>query len=127
MTQGIQEQIGALPAIEAKLHLFQIGSQMLGAQSVPRAHDAALEQREGGFDGIGVNVSHDIAPCCVIDGLVILASSFPHGGNVCDVVIGENDFYIFTDILADIFCKSARLCVVRVEEAEIAVALADSN
>ena len=31
MTQGIEEQIGALPAIETEAHLFEIGREMLGA------------------------------------------------------------------------------------------------
>jgi len=100
---------------------------MLRRNFVPRSHDAALEQRESGFDGIGVNVAHDVTSRAVIDGLVILASGFPHGGDVRNVVIGENDFHIFADILADVLCERARLCIVRVEEPEIAVALADAD
>src|SRR6266403_2999809 len=58
VTQSINEQIGTLPAIEAKFHLFKIGREMLCAESVPCPHDAALEKRERRLDSIGVNVSH---------------------------------------------------------------------
>ncbi len=57
MTQCINKQIGALPAIESKLHLFEVGREMLCAEPVPCSHDAALEKREGGFNRIGVNVA----------------------------------------------------------------------
>ncbi len=39
MTQGIQKQIGILPAIEAEGHLVQVGRD-----SVPSSNDAALER-----------------------------------------------------------------------------------
>ena len=42
MTQSINEQIGAIAAIEAELHLFQIGREMLRGDSVPRSHNAAV-------------------------------------------------------------------------------------
>ena len=55
MAQGIQKQIGILPTIEAEAHLVQVGGEMLGANLVPRSHDAALQKREGGFHGVGRN------------------------------------------------------------------------
>lgn len=127
MTQRIDEQVGVVPAIESKLHLFQVGREMLRGDFVPRPHDAAFEQGEGGFDGVGVDVAHDVASRTVIDSLVILASSFPHSGHVRNVVIGEDDFHVFADILADILRKGARLRIVSMEEPEIAVALADAD
>src|ERR1700731_3186069 len=124
MAQGIEEQIGTLPTIETKLHFFQIGAEMLSAQAVPCPHDAALEKRERRFDGIGMNVFYYIAACTVVNGLVILSSSLSHGGHICNVVVCENYFHVFADILADIFCKGARLRIASMEESEIAVALA---
>src|ERR1700687_3452391 len=60
MTQGINEQIGTLPTIKPEFHLFEIGREMLDADSVPRSGNAAFEERESGFYSIGVNISHDV-------------------------------------------------------------------
>jgi len=100
---------------------------MLRGNLMPCSHDAALEKRECGFDGVRVNVAIDVTSRSVVDGLVILASSFPHGGDVRNVVIRENHFHVFADILADVLSERARLRIVSVEEPEIAVALADAD
>ena len=44
MAQRINEQIGAVPAIEAKLHLRKISGEVFRADFVPTANDATLEQ-----------------------------------------------------------------------------------
>ena len=72
MTQGVNEQIGILPAIEAKFHLFEIGRKMLCADTVPRPHDATLQETESGFDCVGVNVAIYVDAAFVLDGLVLL-------------------------------------------------------
>jgi hypothetical protein len=126
MTQGVNEQIGVLPAIEAKLHLFQVGRKMLGANPVPRSHDAALEERESGFNRIGVNVSHHVHARTVVNLFVICPLGFPHSRFVRGGIIRENDFHVLTDILADVPSECSALCVSGVEEAQIAVALADA-
>src|SRR5947209_4617029 len=113
MTQGIQEQIGTLPSIEAKLHLFQIGSEMLGAESVPRSHDSALEKRECRFDGVGVNVPHDIDAAAMLDSLVVLVSSLLNGYRIRGCVVGHNHIYIFADIFADELRQCSGLRIAR--------------
>jgi hypothetical protein len=40
MTQGMQEQVRALPTIEAETHLVQVGWEMLRRNLVPRSDDA---------------------------------------------------------------------------------------
>jgi hypothetical protein len=35
MTQGVQEQIGTLAAIETELHFVEVGRKMLGGDIVP--------------------------------------------------------------------------------------------
>jgi hypothetical protein len=52
VTQGVDENIGAVAAIEAELHLGKVAVQMLRGNLVPRADDPALEQRKGVFDRI---------------------------------------------------------------------------
>ena len=127
MTQGIDEQIGTIPAIKAEFHLLQIGGEMLCGNLMPRSHDAALEQRERGFDGIGVNVAHNVHAGTVVDFLVVRSLGFPHGSIVRGCVIGEDDFHILRDIFADVLSECSALRVSRVEEAEIAVAFADAD
>ncbi|HVO59138.1 MAG TPA: hypothetical protein VMT51_15710 [Dongiaceae bacterium] len=90
MTQGVQEQIGTIAAIEATFHLFEIGREMLCAESMPRFHDAALEKRESGFDSVGVNVPVNVLPFAMNDGLVILDSGLTHCDSVRIEVIREH-------------------------------------
>lgn len=127
VAQCIEEQIGALAAIESEAHLFQVGGEMLGAQTVPRSRDTAFEERESGFDGIGVNVAHDVYAAAVVNSLVVFPASLSHCCDVRHVVIGENHVHILGDVLLDVPSQRARLRVLGVEEAEIAVALADTE
>ncbi len=126
MAQCVHEQIRTLPAIEAEAHLFEVSRKMLGANPVPRSHDAALEKRECGLDCIGVNVSHDVHTRTVSNLSVVCSLGFPHGCIVRGCIIGENDFHILRDILADILRERSAFGVSGMEEAEIAVALADA-
>ena len=64
MAQSINEQIGLLTAIESEAHFIEVGRKMLCTDIMPRSHDAALEKRECGFYGVGVNVAHDVDPSC---------------------------------------------------------------
>src|SRR5579859_3007629 len=103
MTQSVQEQIRAVPAIETEFHLFQVGSEMLGTDSVPRSRDTALEKRESGFNCIRVNVAHDVHAGTVRDFLMSASAlCLAHGSIVRGCVISENHFHIFGDILADV-------------------------
>ena len=57
MTQRINEQIGAFPAIESERHLVQVGGKMFGADLVPRSHDAAFESEKADSTVLVVNVA----------------------------------------------------------------------
>ncbi len=127
MTQGINKQVGTLPAIKSKLHLFEVGREMLGANPVPRSHDATLEKRESGFDRIGVNVSHDVHARTVVNLFVVGPLSLPHGGIIRGSVVGEDYFHILGDVLSDVLSERSTLGVVGMEESEIAVALTDAD
>ena len=127
MTQGIEKQIRSLPAIETEGHFFQVGSEMLGTNLVPCAHDSALEKREGGFDGIGVNVSHDVHARTVINLLVICAVRLPHGRFIGGMVVCEDYFHVLGDVLADILCERSTFGIAGMEETKIAIALADAD
>src|SRR5712664_726376 len=127
MTQGINEQVGAISAIEAEFHLFKIGREMLCAKPVPRSHDAALEKRESGFDSIGVNISHNIDALAVSNLLVILHARLPNRRVIRGSIISKNHFHVLAYIVTDVLRECATLCISGMEEAEIAVALTNAN
>ena len=127
MEQGIQKQIGILATVKPETHFVQVELKMFCTHMMPSPHNAALEKRERGLDGIGVNVPVHVTTFAVNDGLVILDSSLPHGYGVGVEIIGEHHFHIFADILADILGEGARPRILGVKEAEIAIALADAD
>ena len=127
MTQRIDKQIGPPPAIETKLHLFEIGREMLCTESVPCSHDAAFEKRESGFDGIGVNIPHDIDTTAVLNRLVVFVSGLLDGYGVSGCVIRHNHVHILADIFANEFRERSCLCITGMKEAQIAIALANAE
>lgn len=127
MPKRINEQIGPFSAIEAEAHLFEVGREMLRGNLMPRSHDSALEKREGGFDGIGVQVSDGIDALAVSNLLVIFDTSFLNRRVIRGCIISENHLHILADILADVPCERAALRISGMEEAKIAVALADAD
>ena len=54
MAQSINEQIGTLTTVEAKLHFCDISRKMLCADLVPASDDSAFQERECGFNGVSV-------------------------------------------------------------------------
>ena len=128
MTQSVQEQIGVLPAIEAESHFLAVGLQMLRADFVPRSNDAALEQRECGFDGIGVDVAIGVDAQLVTDGLVpSILSQITRRAAICFPIVREQDIDIFADIFADVLLQSSALGIRGMKEAQIAAALTDAD
>jgi len=129
MTQGIDKQIGAIPAIESEGHLFKIGREMLCAESMPSTRDSALQETERGFDGIGMSIAINVDLSLVAHSLVGAASesSFHHGLRIGAPFIGHNHVNVLADILADIFCEGSGLCIAGMEEAQIAATLTDTD
>ena len=129
MTQGIQEQSRTLPPIEPESHLVQIGREMFRADLVPTSDDPALQERESRFDRIGVNVSIHVMAAAMIDGLVTLTpdAGFIHRKRVGAVVVCDHDFNVSADVLLDVLRQRTRLCVIGMEESQIATALPDTD
>lgn len=129
MTQGVQKQGRGLPAVEAEGHFVKVGLEMLRANLVPRSNDAALEQRECGFNGVGVNVTAHVLFRLVIDRLVLSAMdpSFDHSRWITRQFIGDHDFHIGAHVFLDVLCQRAGLRICRMEESKIAAALPDAN
>jgi len=128
MAQGVNEQIGILPAVEAEGHFVQVGLQMLGAEFVPRSHDAALEQRECRFYSVDVDVSSisDVFLGAVVHRFV-LALKFTHSFRVGAEIIGHDHVNILRNVLLDVSRQSSALSIFRVKESQITVALANTN
>ena len=78
MTQRINEQIGAPTAIESECHFLKVGRKMLCRNLMPRTKDAALQERESGFDPIRGNFAFNVDLGAVVDAFVSLrlASQF---------------------------------------------------
>jgi hypothetical protein len=128
MTQGVQEQIGILPAVEAEGHFLAVGLEMLRADFMPRAHNSALEKRECGFNGIGVNVALGIDAELVANRLVPpVFSQMLRRAPVCFPIVREQNIDILADILADVLFERSALGVRGMEESQVAATLTDSD
>src|SRR5579871_3445028 len=118
MTQGVQEQSGRLSAIEAKLHLVQVGREMLCADLVPCSRDATFQQTKSTLYCIGMNVPLNINLIAVTNGLVLGAvnASADHSLGISWHFIGDHHFYVCADVLLYIFCQRSRLGIACMKE-----------
>src|ERR1035438_621073 len=128
MTQGIQEQVRALATIEAKTHFVQIGREMLCADSMPRSNDAALQERESGFDCVGMNIAVNIDTVLVLDRFVFFGgnSSFVHGEGIRGEFVCNDHVNIFAHVLANVLRDRTGLSILSMEESKIAIALSNT-
>ena len=123
MTQGIQEQSRGFSAVEAECHLVQVGREMFDADFVPRSHDAALEQGEGGFHGVCMDVTVNVDTRLVFDCFVFRGQSgFLHGTWIRSKFIGHHNFNILTDVFCDVLCQRPRPRIGGMEKSQIAAA-----
>lgn len=128
MTQGVQEQRGRLPAVEAESHFVQIGREMFCTDTVPRPDYSALEQAKGGFNGVRVNVAINVD-------LRLMLDCFMLRGH-CDALdrrrigiqfVGHDYVNICAHVLSDEVRQRAALYVSRMKETEIAATLTDAH
>jgi hypothetical protein len=129
MTQGIQEQRAALPAIKPERHFVQIGGEMLCANAMPRSHDPALQERECGFYGIRVYFALHVNLATVIDSFVLCLgnSGFLHREWVGTEIVRHDYINIFGDILANVSGESSGFHIPCVKESEIAATLPNAD
>ena len=101
---------------------------MLCANSMPRSHDAALQERERGLNRIGVNVTLHVDMGTVPNDLV--------AASLADIarrlligleVICIKYFHVIADILLDVFCERASLNILSVKKSEFAPALTNAD
>ena len=128
MTQRVQEQIGVLPAVEAEFHLCKIGREMLCADSMPRANDAAFQKRKGILHGVGVDVPINVDLGLVLDRFVTVShGNTLHGSRIGIEFVGHDYIHVCTDILLDELCQRPALNVISMKETQIAAALPDAQ
>src|SRR5581483_8400290 len=95
------------------------------------ADDAALQERERGFDRIRVNLSSesDVFLFAVVNSLVfyVTHSSFRHSERIGHKLIGHDHVHVTANVLADVLRQCAGLSIFGMEESQIAAALTDTD
>lgn len=129
MTQGVQEQVTILSAIEPEAHFFKVGREMLCANMMPRSANAPLEQRERVFDSVCMNVSHYIDFLAVIDRLVFARrhTSTLDCGWVRRVIVGEDHIDILADVFADVIGERPGFHIFGMKQSKFAITLPNSD
>jgi len=102
---------------------------MLGADLMPRPQNTAFEKREGGFDGVGVNVAPDVNVATVLDGLVPGARDISslHCERVGREIIGHNHVHIFTYVIPNELRDRSGLNITGMKHSQIAIPLTDAD
>lgn len=128
MTQGVQKQVGPLPAVKPEFHLLEVGREMLGRNLMPGADHAALKQRECRFNRIGVNVAFHINLELVANRLMsAILANVASGAAIGIEVICKENIHILADVLLDEFAECPGLHILSVEESQFAAALTDAD
>lgn len=117
--------------IEAERHFVQIGREVLGADAMPRANDAALEKRECGFDGVGRDhkavLMANVLFRFVIDCFTLRPLRFGKARGVQNRLVGHDHVNILADVLLHDFADRLRRALFHVDEFQIAAALDNSD
>lgn len=129
VTQSIEEQIGVFAAIESEAHLFQIGSKMLCANTMPCTYNSALQKGKSGFHRIGVDIPINIDFVPVADGLVTISVNLGlnHRFRISRPFIREHYFHICRDIFLDVLGERVGFGIPCMEKPQFASALTDAN
>src|SRR5229473_3536104 len=123
MTYRVQKECARLSAIKTEGHFVEIGLKMFRADSMPRSHNAALQERERRLHGVRVDISVNIHAAFMTDGLMFLFQSRPaHGIGIGRPIVSNHDFYVVTHVFSDKLCQRCTLGVFGVEETQIATA-----
>lgn len=101
---------------------------MLCADAMPRSHNVALQEGESRLDGVRMNVTVYIDAALVLNRLVLgVHARAPHCIRVGRELISDHNFHVIANVLSDDLGQRAGLCILDVEEAEIAVTLSESD
>lgn len=129
----IPEQERILAVVKPPCHFVEVGSQVFRADSVPRSHNAALQEREGRLDCVGCDAKAVFVTGVFLRSVVdCFVRSDLSNGIVDSTVIGvpcvrNNYINVGAHVLADVLLQSSGLGIFGVEESQIAIALADAD
>lgn len=128
MTQRIQEQGRGFSAIEAELHLREIGWEVLCADLVPRTYNAPLEETKGRLnrvrcDALSILVTNVLLGH-VIDGFMFHLADRRLVGLQG---VGNDYVHISADVLSDVLLQRAGFRIFNMEEPNISAALPDAD
>src|SRR2546429_7568131 len=98
---------------------------MLRGDFMPRSKDAALEQAEGRFDGIGMYIAMRVF-AGMIDSLVKVLLHLVERPRIDGGFIGHNHFDVTPDVRIDDIPNGLRLRILSADQPQISVALPDS-
>ena len=96
---------------------------------MPRANDAALQERESRFDAVRGNVAVNIDPGAVIDCLVLRAgvSGQLNCTWVGSQIVSHNHMHVVANILSDVLGKCPLLCIFSPEEPKLSIPLLNAD
>ena len=126
MSERIEKQFGIVAPIESKRHFVEIRGKMLCADIVPSTHDPALQERERGFDGIGVNQAGDIF-LLVANRLVRLLVLGSEAKGVDVRFVCDNHVHVLAQVFVDDLAHALGIRVFHVDESQFAIPFADSE
>src|SRR3990172_464029 len=128
MAQGIHENVRTLATVESELHFSEVGREVLCADLMPRAYNAALQEGEGILYGVGMNIAININMSLVFDcPMAALHSSCFHRSGIGVEFVCNNHLYVFTNIFPDELGECSRLRIGRMKETNWPPALTDTN
>src|ERR1019366_10072777 len=101
---------------------------MLCANTMPRSNNAALEQRESGFDAVRVHVTVNVDAILVLNGFMLrYHARLCNSARVSAELVSHDYVNVLRDVFLDVLRQSARFHVLRVEESEFAATLPDAD
>ncbi len=124
--ERIAEKIRILAVIKSEAHFVKIGGEMLRVHFMPCPNDAALEQREGRFHGVCVNVAVSVLSG-VIDRAMLVSLHFVEREGIDRRFIRHNHFDVASKVLVNDFPDRCGLGIGGANKSEIPISLSNAN
>src|SRR5262249_7088851 len=99
------------------------------ADLVPASDDSALEEREGGFNGIGMDIAAHVYAIFVLDSFVLstLDAGCNHRRNVRGELVCDDYINVGADIFFYVLRQSSSLDIGCMKESEFSATLPDAD
>src|SRR5690242_11551232 len=131
MAKRIEEQSVSLATVKPECHFVQIGREVLRTDAMPASHDTALEQREGGFNGVRCDHETVLIPDVFIGTMIhcfaLRYLSLWKSRGIEHRFVSNDHVYIFADVLLHDLADCLRCAFFYVNEFQFAIAFHDAN